>query len=194
MRSSYELNNYGLLFENYPLAWKYYNIVELGILDGYSLLHLAKGVRSLHKFYGYNERKIDAYDLFDDYEFNHGNKEEVEELLIYNCLSEYVNIIKGNAYEVYRDYEDKSIELLHVDISNTGETLNRVMELWSPKIKERGMILFEGGSEERDNVEWMKSYNKPSIREELESNRIINKQYIYATYCLFPSLTVLFKK
>ncbi len=58
----------------------------------------------------------------------------------------------------------------------------------------RGILCIEGGSEERDNVEWMKKYNHPSIKEEITNSKILNKCYIYGTYFKFPSLTVGMRK
>jgi len=54
--------------------------------------------------------------------------------------------------------------------------------------------LIEGGSIERDNIEWMKKYNCPPIREEIDTNPIISKYYIYGTYFEFPSITVMLRK
>ena len=117
-----------------------------------------------------------------------------------NNVAQYVNLVKGNAYEVYKNYPDsvmdqvRGIEFLHLDISNTGQVIRDIMEVWHPKIGRKGLVLIEGGSEERDRVEWMIKYNKPSIKEEIKNNPIINEHYIYGTYFKFPSLTVLLKK
>lgn len=199
MRSSYILNNYGELLKQYVIAWQPSSFVELGVLDGYSTLHIAQGIKWLHKHRGYQGR-LDAYDLFDDYEFKHGNKEEVEKLLSDNGVSDYVNLQRGNAYAVQSKYPDmaldsvRGIEFIHVDISNTGATLRSFMDLWHPKIGQRGLVLIEGGSNERDQVEWMQKYNKPSIKEEIRTNPIINKYYMYGTYFDYPSMTVLLRK
>jgi hypothetical protein len=68
------------------------------------------------------------------------------------------------------------------------------MEIWHPKIGARGHIFIEGGSEERDNIEWMTKYGMPPIRKEINENPIINRYYQYGTYLKFPSVTVLFRK
>lgn len=191
--SSYQQNEFGEIIKAYVIGWKPVSFVELGVLHGYSTRYIAEGLKEIRRLYDINT-KLDAYDLFDEYQYKHGKKEEVEQMLKEHNLSEYVNIIQGNAYEVYKNYQDKSLEFLHVDISNTGDTVKKIMELWDPKIRARGLILFEGGSEERDNIEWMKKYNMPPIKKEIETNPIINKYYSYGTYFRFPSLTVLLKK
>jgi hypothetical protein len=198
MRSSYIENDYGKLIEEYVFSWQPSSFVELGVLDGYSTTHIAKGIKRLEKLRNFAP-KFDAYDLFEDYEFKHGNKEEVEKVLEENNVRKYVNLQKGSAYEVYKNYPDrvddmKGVEFLHIDISNTGKVIHDLIELWHPKIGYRGIVLIEGGSDERDNIEWMKKFNMPSIKREIASNQIINKYYMYATYYKFPSMTVLIRK
>ena len=199
MRSSYIDNNYGELLKQYVMAWQPASFVELGVLDGYSTLHIAKGLQWLQKYRGYCG-KLDSYDLFDSYQYKHGNKDEVEKLLADNGVSGYVNLQQGNAYEVYQNYPDmvldkvRGIEFLHIDISNTGKVIHDLMELWHPKIGQRGIVLIEGGSKERDEIDWMKKYDMPPIWDEIKSNPIINKFYMYGTYLEFPSLTVMLRK
>ena len=193
MRSSYIENNYGEVLKAYILNWRPTTWVELGILDGYSTIAIAEAVKEMNFLYGM-QSKLQAYDLFDDYEFKHGSKEEVKKLIADKSLTDCVDIIKGDAYKVHTDFSDDSVQFLHVDISNTGETLRTILENWAPKLIQRGLVLFEGGSVERDNNEWMTKYNKPSIKKEMETNKFINDNYIYGTYYPYPSLTVFLKR
>jgi len=198
MRSSYTINDYGPLIEEYVLTWQPSSYVELGVLDGYSTLHIAKGLKRIHQLRGWKPT-LDAYDLFDDYQFKHGNKEEVADLLKSEGVSDYVNLQSGDAYKVHANYPDvtfdkRGVEFLHIDISNTGKVLSDIMALWHPKISGRAIVMIEGGSEERDNVGWMKKFDKPSIKAEIESSELINKYYHYGTYFRYPSLTVLLRK
>jgi predicted O-methyltransferase YrrM len=192
IRSSYIQNNFGELFENIVKARKVENIVELGVLDGYSTLHLAKFLPFNKKHYDIDAH-LDAYDLFEDYPYKHGNMQEVQSLLNEYNLQEFVTLYKADAFEVHTKYADNSVHLLHVDLSNTGDILKRIMQNWHQKMMRNGIILFEGGSTERDDVAWMKKYNMPSIKHEIETNEIINNHYIYSIYEKFPSLTMLMK-
>lgn len=190
--SSYKKNNYGDVFyklvkENKPAC-----LVELGVLHGYSTSFIAKALKEIKRIIGISGH-LDAYDLFDDYQFKHGTKEEVENTLKKEGLDIFATVYKGNAYIVHKKYKDGSIDFLHVDISNTGEILRDIIEVWDRKIKPGGTIIFEGGSDERDNVEWMKKYGKPSIKKELAVNPIIAKHYTYTVHAPFPSITVLVK-
>ena len=193
MRSSYIENNYGEVLKSYILNWRPTTLVELGVLDGYSTIAIAEGIKEMNFLYQMNS-KLQAYDLFEDYEFKHGNKEEVEKLLTEKELNQLVDVVKGDAYKVHELYPDNSIQFLHVDISNTGEVLRKIMELWTPKMIQRGLILFEGGSDERDHNEWMTKYNKPSIKTEIETSKFINDNYMYGTYFPYPSMTVFLKR
>lgn len=199
MRSSYIQNNFGEVLKQYVMAYEPTILVELGLLDGYSTLHIAQGLKWVEKRRG-KRAVLDAYDIFDDYAFKHGKKEEIERVLSTDGVSDYARIIKGNAYEVHQKYPDMvldsvpGIDFLHIDISNTGSTVHNLIKLWHPKIAQKGFIFIEGGSNERDQVEWMEKFNMPSIKEELESNHIINRYYIWGTYFDFPGLTVAMRK
>jgi len=193
MRSSYIENNIGEILKAYVLGWRPSTLVELGVLDGYSTLAIADGVKEMQLLYGMNTKLI-AYDLFDDYQYKHGDQAEVQKLIDEKGLTQYVELRKGDAYKVYEDFSDNSIQFLHVDISNTGDTLLKILELWSPKLIERAIVMFEGGSDERDKIEWMVKYNMTPIKPMLEKNEFINKNYMYGTYYAFPSITVLLKR
>jgi len=193
MKSSYEKNNYGKIFELMMRSYQPRLVVELGVLHGYSLIHMAKGLQFNKEHFGLCGH-IDAYDLWDNYEYNHGDMNDVQMSINNEGLSEFVTLNKMDAYEVYKKYDRRSVYILHVDISNTGETVRKIVEQWNDKMVHDGIILLEGGSVERDNVDWMIKYNKPSIREEVNTNEIIDKFYLVGTFNKFPSLTMLYKK
>lgn len=193
MRSSYIENNIGDILKAYVLGWRPSTLVELGVLDGYSTLAIADGVKEMQLLYGMNTKLV-AYDLFDDYQYKHGDQAEVQKLIDEKGLTQYVELRKGDAYKVFEDFPDNSIQFLHVDISNTGDTLLKILELWSPKLIERAIVMFEGGSDERDKIDWMVKYHMTPIKPMLEKNEFINKNYMYGTYYAFPSITVLLKR
>ena len=74
-------------------------------------------------------------------------------------------------------------DLMHLDISNTGDTILKTYN----SLPEGSIVMFEGGSDERDNIEWMKKYNATPIN---SIKNIINYQVIDNN---FPSLSI-FKK
>jgi len=193
MRSSYKQNNYTLLFERSAEAFLPQKCVELGVLDGYSTVAIAKGLKRA-SIVGNHFSHLHAYDLWEDYPYKHGNMDKVQKLIDDEDLSRFVTLYRKDAFEVYKDYDEESICLLHVDLSNTGEILEKIVEQWHTRLSMGGMLLFEGGSEERDNIEWMKKYDKKPIKPVIEGHEILNEHYIYGTYLDFPSLTVFIRK
>ena len=193
MNSSYMINNYGEVFYSIIRAYKPVRLVELGVLHGYSTVHLALALKKNHQQLGVLGH-LYSYDLFEEYPFNHGQFEEVLDELKGQDLESYVTLQKRDAFTVHTSYEDNSVELLHVDLSNTADTIRKIMATWDSKMVTGGSIIFEGGTEERDNVEWIKKYNKEPLKPEIDNNQIIKDKYVYATYLKFPGLTHLLKK
>ena len=185
MKSSYKENNYQEVFAAIIAAFCPLRCVELGVLHGYSTFAIGAALKRLGR------GELHAFDLFDDYEFNHSREEDVR-MMFNKC--DNVHIFKHDAFTVHDRYEDRCVDLLHVDLSNSGDTVKMIMERWDRKMVHGGIILFEGGTEERDNVEWMTKYAKPPIKPELETNQIIADNYIFGTYLKFPGLTMLLKK
>ncbi len=163
IRSSYKVSNMGKILGLMALANKPRLIVECGILDGYSLYHFAEATK-LNSEAKYFDGHVIAYDLFDEYEFKHGNAVDVHNMIKHYGLEEFVTILQGDAYKVHENFENGEIDFLHIDISNDGDTFIKMFELWNQKISPSGRIVFEGGSRERDDVEWMVKYNKKPIR------------------------------
>lgn len=192
MYSSYKDNDFGTVLYNMVTVYPPAVAVELGVLEGYSTYHIARGLRKNHEVHAANV-KLDAYDLFENYPHRHSTEDVVKKNLK-DGLSDWVNLEMIDAYKVHDKYEDGSVYFLHVDLSNTGMVLRRIIQLWDRKMVIGGMICFEGGSEERDNVEWMKKYNAAPIRDEVENNPTIQRRYVYCTYLKYPSMTVFLKK
>jgi len=187
MYSSYRENNFGEILYETVLEFPPRIAVELGVLEGFSTIAIARALYML------NTGHLDAYDIWEDYEYRHSTQKEVQETIDGCGLSDFVTLHKQDAYTVHENYEDRSVHLLHIDISNDGDVFNTMLANWDSKVSHCGLILFEGGSEERDKVEWMVKYNKKPIRPEISNNQLANTNYIYGGYNAFPSLTVMKK-
>lgn len=191
MRSSYKKNNYGRKFEFMVLAQKPRLVVECGILDGYSLLHLAKAVK-LNNEAEYFDSHVIAYDLFDDYDYEHGNAVDVYNILKAEGVSDHATILQGDAYKVHEKFDKDEIDMLHIDILNDGQTFLDMFKLWGSKINKGGCIIFEGGSEERDKVEWMKKFKKRPIRSAIPVlAKKATKNWQISVFNDWPSITVM---
>ncbi len=193
IKSSYVKNNFGPIFRNTVISLRPAVCVELGVLNGYSTAWMGLGLKHNHRFH-HHEGHLDAYDLWGDYPYNHGDKEEVEKLLAEYEINQYVSLHHKDATEVHPLYEDMSIDLLHIDISNTGDIFDFMVEKWHPKLRMMGVLLFEGGSTERDSIKWMVDAKALPIKYAIEKNVIINSFYQYGTYNKFPSMSVFIKK
>tara|TARA_Y100000593_G_scaffold92782_1_gene185488 strand:- start:672 stop:1211 length:540 start_codon:yes stop_codon:yes gene_type:complete len=178
MKSSYLKKDltYGDIISSLVLAKKSEKIVEFGILDGYSLLNFIENSNK--------KTKIEAYDIFEDFNGNCSQRDIIKKFED----KENVKIEYGDFYKKYKDFNNESIDILHIDIANNGEVYKFVVENYLEKINKDGIIILEGGSEERDEVEWMKKFNKPPIKPFINSLNLKFK-----TFGEFPSITVIFK-
>ena len=179
MNSSYKsILNFGDIISTITFLQQPKKIVEFGILEGYSLLKFVENS---------NTASIDAYDIFGKFNGNHAVKDKLD-----NIFNKYpnVNIQEVDFYEGFKKYPDKSIDLLHIDIANNGDIYQFVFDHYIQKIADNGIILMEGGSYKRDNIEWMIKYNKPKIQPVLEKYK---NQYNIKVIGEFPSLTLIKK-
>ncbi|HOK41711.1 MAG TPA: class I SAM-dependent methyltransferase [bacterium] len=187
LNSSYKINNYGFLFESLIRIYKPNLCVELGCLEGYSSYYIVKGLKKNKK------GKLIIIDLFEDYPFRHCTLQKFKKNIKQLKVEKYIKIIQGDVFEKIPLLPDDSIDFLHIDLSNNGELLNKIFLLCEVKLKNNCLILFEGGSVERDNIDWMKKYNKVPIRKFLNS-KFFKNNFQFFTFQLFPSLTICQKK
>lgn len=183
LESSYKKNKYNLFFDSIIKIYKPEICYEFGILNGYSTLAIASALKQNGRGH------LFACDLFEDYEFKKSNLNDFNIKLKENNLEKYCTSEKINIFEKIEQIKDNSIDFLHLDISNDGEKLIKFVKLLLPKLKKSGIFLFEGGSEERDSVEWMKKYNKQKIQDLFKDEFFINN-YKYFTFEPFPSITI----
>ena len=91
-------------------------------------------------------------------------------------------------YKLHKNIDDNSQDIIHIDIANNGDVYEYAIQNYIKKLKKNGILLLEGGSKERDNIEWMIKYNKQKI------NSIISKyknNYEIITIGTIPSITII---
>lgn len=181
MRSSYKENNYGKLFESLSAVHQPKVIVECGVLDGYSIASLARGCP---------DAQIWGFDLFDDYEYTHGDYRTVLHAMEKEFGSQ-VSLIQKGALEAAGQFENEAVDMLHLDISNDGEKLQKLFGVWDAKIRKGGLLIFEGGSTERDGNAWMLKYGRLPIR--YAKSMLSGMGYEYVTLLPHPSVTICIK-
>jgi len=180
MKTSYNNKDidYGELIDTLIFIQNPKSILEIGILDGYSLKHFIDNTDST--------TIIHAYDIFDKFNGNHANESELKERFKNN---HNVSIKYGDFYELHKD-NDILYDIIHIDIANNGDTYEYAIQNYLPKLTKTGIMILEGGSLERDNVYWMIKYNKPPIKKIINSYE--KKLNIKTIGCL-PSLTIIKK-
>lgn len=167
--SSYTSNNIGKTIYNVIKKIKPKKVIEFGALYGYSAICIGQALRDN----GFGS--LITYDIFEEYKYNNSDRDILLHNLDFYNLKDIVNVKYGNFYTFLKGGFD--FDIAHIDVSNTGEILKSVCEVYSNKI-----ILFEGGSKERDNCTWMKKFNKKPINDINNLYQILNPQ--------FPSISI----
>ena len=187
IKSSFCLNNLGETLYASILLLKPVNVFELGTLGGYSTVCILQALRRLGQ-----KSALYSYDLFDRYPFNHVTLEEYNLNLHAHSssfesqlVSHYVEQrdILGTINEIGDKILTSEFPLVFVDISNTAEIIESII----CSTKRQVPILFEGGTEERDNVSWVRVHNKQPIS--LLKARGISYQVIDHS---FPGISLFF--
>jgi len=176
--SSYGENNLGKDLYEAVIKYKPKKIIEFGILNGYSTISMAMALDELK-----SKSKIKAYDLFEKYEFKNTKKEEVQKNIDQYGLTKYV-VLKSKDFNTWLKKPEK-FDLLHLDISNKGDTVEKVYKATKKQIDSGSIIIFEGGSKKRDAVAWMKKYNCKKINDSQVPFKILNSK--------FPSISIIKK-
>ena len=170
IESSYKENNIGKVLYDIVLDVKPRTIVEFGALNGYSAVCMAMALDEIGK------GKIISYDLWSKYPHRHATMIDAKRNAEKYGVAKYITFAEGDFYE----WDGEHFDLLHIDISNDADTIDALEE---KVINRGGIVIFEGGSAERDKVEWVTKYNKRPIGDTHVSYKIISHK--------FPSLSQL---
>lgn len=171
IESSYHDNNLGKTLYEFVLYHKPEKVIDFGALNGYSTICLAMGCKEN------NKGRVKVYDLFDGYEYNHGKLSTLVKNLKEYGLLDWVDIEEKNFFDWVKNPEP--FDLIHIDISNTGD----ILDIINDHLRDKGVVLFEGGSEQRDHVGWLQKYNKKPINASRAKFQVINSN--------FPSISLL---
>jgi len=166
--------------------------VEVGVFEGFSAIVMGHMLKVLSQDEKGNEGggQLFAYDLFELYPYTNAKYTDVKQRINRFGLNEFIVLRQKDLFEAVNDFGKKSIDFMHVDVSNTGETIKNVIDSWDKKIRPGGILLFEGGSPLRDEVSWMKRYNKNKISTEINSNITLNKKYTSLVLHPYPSMVI----
>ena len=129
--------------------------------------------------------KIKCYDLWDKYQYNHTSMNDTVENIKSYGLIDYVEFIQMDFNEWIQNPEE--FDLMHVDVANTGDVIKNLYNATKDQIEKGSIILFEGGSEDRDQTDWMIKYNMSPIN----SVKEYTNYKVLSNY--FPSLSLISK-
>lgn len=177
IESSYYQNDIGKTIYEWVLKTKPKTVIEFGCLYGYSTVAIGLALKEL------GQGKLKCYDLWENYKYKHSTIQQTIKNVKEYGIEDYVDFIQMDYYEWLSNPED--FDVMHLDISNTGDTILQTYTALKDKINQGSIILFEGGSEERDNVEWMIKYNATPI------NSVKSQTNYQVINSSFPSLSVI---
>jgi predicted O-methyltransferase YrrM len=178
VESSYREHNIGLTIYDHVINTEPQIVYDFGVLNGYSTISIAQALRDLG-----GNRKVYACDLFDDYKFKHSNRSILEKNIRDRALEKYITVVHIDLFEWLK--LECSFDMMHVDISNTGDIIEKVFLSTELQRKQGANIIFEGGTVDRDWVEWMFLYKKEPIQplEDCLPYEVLNSN--------FPGLSVI---
>jgi len=180
LQSSYKDHGYGRFLYALVRFLKPARCVEFGVLQGFSLLTVAAALRDN------GSGHIDGFDLFEDYPYTHEPYARAAARIERSGLRDWAQIHRAGAVHVSGHFA--RLDYLHVDLSNDGDIYRRTFEEWAGKVGRA--IVLEGGSAERDRVDWMIRYRKSSIAPVIEELRRRHADWTIVVLEPYPSLTV----
>jgi len=154
--SSYQKNNLGKVLYKTVLKYKPKKIIDFGVLHGYSTIAMAQGLKDMGRV-----GHITGYDLWQDYPYRHTTKAEAQKNLKKYKVEDFVTLKKKDFYKWIKKPEE--FDLLHLDISNTGDIIDTVVKALKKYIDKGSILIFEGGIPSRDRVTWMVKYKRKPI-------------------------------
>jgi hypothetical protein len=162
--SSFSANNLGESIYSCVKLFRPTCVIELGALGGYSSISILQALSSFQ-----HDAQLFTYDLFEDYPYNNISQDKYISNLarhshtydqsIKHTIQKLDVISNINQIIERHKFRDPSRTMLFVDISNTADNLSLIFDANIYSFP----VLFEGGTKERDNVEWMIKYNKTPI-------------------------------
>lgn len=171
VESSFRENDLGKTLYDLVFQLKPKKIVEFGTLNGYSTLAMAMALDTLTEKSKKPAGKIISYDLWDSYQFKHGVQSVVQDLLESKKLDKYVTLQRGDFTHWTPEGDE---DMVFVDVSNDG----KIVKMLADKMKNsKAFVIFEGGTLERDRVQWMTRFNKPPIRSSGVRYEIIDDRF-----------------
>lgn len=166
-------------------------IIEYGTGTGVTAVTMGLALLDLYESTGH-VGKIKSYDLFEteskgkyirDIQTPFTNTNSIELVNSYN-LNHIINISHGDFSNFTADIK---FDLLYFDIGNHGDNVLDLYNLCKSFVDHGSIILFEGGSYVRDNVEWMKDKRKIETIKNITNYKLISPDERYSVSMIYNS-------
>lgn len=154
---------------NIVLIFKPKTIIEFGTEHGGTAIVMGLALKELNEIENH-VGKVFTYDTFDhqskgeigsnpNFQYAKHNIENY-----YPSIKEFIEVDRGDFF-AFNDDSNKQYDLLYFDIDNDGDKLLEMYEKNISNIEQGSIVIFEGGSEIRDNVPWMIQKNKTKMND-----------------------------
>ena len=139
-------------------------VVELGPATGYTTITMAQALKDN------NNGHINSYDIWNDqYWVTQENCQN--EINNWN-VQDYVTLKHMDFYDWIETNEE--FDFLYMDIDNDGDKISKLYESVKPQIETGSIVLFEGGSEERDKYVDENVTKMNDVKDKLDYNLLTN--------------------
>lgn len=163
IESSYQRSATGRILYDMVISTGATKIIDFGLLNGYSTICLAMAAKITNGI-------VYGYDIFEDYQYNNSSRDIVLSNLKRYNVDDYVVLKRMDFNDWVKEPED--FDVLHVDISNDGDIIS---SLHRATRHLNSIVLFEGGSEERDQQDWMIKHNGKPIQSQQYKYQLLEK-------------------
>jgi predicted O-methyltransferase YrrM len=184
LRQDIGIHKYSWLdtFYNKIIEEKPQKVIEFGTKAGLTTITIALALKEIEE-----NGKIVSYDCFDQQV-----KERISDVISIDQVLN--NIKKWNCQDIIEvkkmDFFDwikdpQQFDLMYLDIDNDGDKIQQLSDAVYDQLLRGSIIVFEGGSIERDNVPWMLSKNKKQMNlvKDYVKYKVIDER--------FPSLSMI---
>ncbi|MBN3039530.1 MAG: class I SAM-dependent methyltransferase [Candidatus Omnitrophica bacterium] len=176
--SSFAENNLGKVIYKTVLDYKPMKIVEFGVLQGYATVCMALALKKLGR------GKIVSYDDWQPHEPHLcGDIETVKKNLQRYKVLHLVELKTADFFQWVVNPEP--FDLLFLDIDNDGRIIELAITKLQTHIQKGAVILFEGGSEQRDNLDFVIANNQAPmypLREKL-GFKVLDRRHPSISIC-----------
>jgi predicted O-methyltransferase YrrM len=151
---------YSIVYQLRPVK-----IIEYGTEHGLTAITMGLALKDLQETYGH-VGYIDTYDTFEVQSKGEigscPNFDMAVNTIRASGLHNIINVARGDFFD-FCHTPNKQFDLLYFDIDNDGDKLMEMYEGCKELINSGSIVLFEGGSNTRDNVRWMQELQKRTM-------------------------------